>query len=78
MDAIICGPMDLSASVGKMGNYFDPEVLGLMQTIIDKCKAHSKPFGLSIGLDMELIPVLDGPGRQLPVPGHAPRTTSAR
>ena len=55
VDAVICGPMDLSASVGKMGNYFDPEVLGLMQTIIDKCKAHGKPFGLSIGLDMELI-----------------------
>ena len=55
VDAIICVPMDLSASVGKMGNYFDPEVLGLMQTIIDKCKAHGKPFGLSIGLDMELI-----------------------
>ena len=49
VDAVICGPMDLSASVGKMGNYFDPEVLGLMQTIIDK------PFGLSIGVDMELI-----------------------
>ena len=55
VDAVICGPMDLSASVGKMGNYFDPEVLGLMQTIIDKCKAHNKPFGLSIGVDMELI-----------------------
>ena len=55
VDAIICGPMDLSASVGKMGRYFDPEVRALMQTIIDKCKAHNKPFGLSIGLDMELI-----------------------
>ena len=55
VDAIICGPMDLSASVGKMGNYYDPEVLGLMQTIIDKCKAHNKPFGLSIGLDLRLV-----------------------
>ncbi len=55
VDAIICGPMDLSASAGKMGKYFEPEVLGLMQTIIDKCKAHNKPFGLSIGVDMELI-----------------------
>ena len=55
VDGIICGPMDLSASVGKMGKYFDPEVLDLMQTIIDKCKAHKKPFGLSIGVDMKLI-----------------------
>ena len=55
VDAIICGPMDLSASVGKMGQYFDPEVIALMQTIIDKCKAHHKPFGLSIGVDMKLI-----------------------
>ena len=38
-----------------MGKYFDPEVQGLMQTIIDKCKAHHKPFGLSIGVDMKLI-----------------------
>ena len=55
VDAIICGPMDLSASVGKMGNYYDPEVLDLMQTIIGKCKAHRTPFGLSIGLDLKLV-----------------------
>ena len=55
VDGIICGPMDLSASVGKMGNYFDPEVQDLMQRIIDKCKAHGKPFGLSIGMDMKLV-----------------------
>jgi len=55
VDAIICGPMDLSASVGKMGKYFDPEVMELMETIIRKCKAHGKPFGLSIGTDLELV-----------------------
>ena len=55
VDAIICGPMDLSASAGKMGQYFDPEVRELMQAIIDKCKAHKKLFGLSIGVDMKLI-----------------------
>ena len=37
VDVIICGPMDLSASVGKMGKYFDPEVTELMETIIRKC-----------------------------------------
>lgn len=50
VDGIICGPMDLSASIGKMGKLDDPEVVELMQTIIDKCKAHNKPFGLSFGL----------------------------
>lgn len=49
VDVIICGPMDLSASVGKIGKFYDSEVQGLMQTIIDKCKAHQKPFGLSFG-----------------------------
>lgn len=55
LDVIICGPMDLSASVGKLGKLRDPEVVDLMQTIIDKCKAHHVPFGLSIGLDFELV-----------------------
>lgn len=50
VDGIICGPMDLSASIGKMNQLDDPEVIDLMQTIIDKCKAHNKPFGLSFAL----------------------------
>ena len=55
IDGIICGPMDLSASIGKTGQFFDPEMLALMQTIIDKCKACNMPFGLSIGLNFDLI-----------------------
>ena len=55
IDAIICGPMDLSASVGKLGKLTDPEVVGLMQQIIDKCKAHKVAFGLSIGLNLDLV-----------------------
>lgn len=55
VSAIICGPMDLSASVGKMGKLRDPEVVDLMQRIIDTCKAHKVPFGLSIGMDLELV-----------------------
>lgn len=54
VDGIVCGAMDLSASVGKLGNYFDPEVVDLMQQIVDKCKAHGKPFGISQGADMKL------------------------
>lgn len=55
VDAIICGPMDLSASVGKMGDYFDPQVIALMDAIIDKCTARGVPFGLSIGVDLKLV-----------------------
>jgi 2-keto-3-deoxy-L-rhamnonate aldolase RhmA len=54
IDLVICGPMDLSASVGKLGKLTDPEVVSLMHKIIDSCKAAKVPFGLSIGYDMEL------------------------
>ncbi len=49
VDVIICGPMDLSASVGKLGKLTDPEVVGMMDTIIKKCTAAKKPFGISVG-----------------------------
>lgn len=63
VDGIICGPMDLSASIGKASHLDDEEVIGLMQTIIDKCKAHDKPFGLSLGfLDLKLLNFWVGQG----------------
>ena len=55
VDAIICGPMDLSASIGKMGRFDDPEVMDLFQQIIDKCKKAGKPFGISIGVNYDLV-----------------------
>jgi 2-keto-3-deoxy-L-rhamnonate aldolase RhmA len=55
IDLVICGPMDLSASVCKLGKLNDPEVVSLMQNIIDACKAAKVPYGLSIGYDMDLI-----------------------
>lgn len=55
VDGIICGPMDLSASIGKMGQFDDPEVRGLFQQIIDKCKKAGKPFGISIGVNYDLV-----------------------
>ena len=55
VDAVICGPMDLSGSVGKLGEFFDPEVKELMRTIALTCKAHGKPFGVSVGYAPELI-----------------------
>ena len=55
VDGIICGPMDLSGSVGKFGKFEDPEVMALMQQIIDKCKAAGMPFGVSIGYNPDLV-----------------------
>jgi 2-keto-3-deoxy-L-rhamnonate aldolase RhmA len=51
IDLVICGPMDLSASIGKLGKLRDPAVVGLMQKIIDTCKAAKIPYGLSMGYD---------------------------
>lgn len=53
--ACICGAMDLSLSVGKLGQMDDPEVYGLMMTMIDKCKAAHKPFGVSSAADQRLL-----------------------
>lgn len=54
IDLVVCGPMDLSASVNKAGKMKDPEVRGLMDTIIQKSKAAKIPFGISMGYDLEL------------------------
>ena len=54
IDLVICGPMDLSASVGKLGRLTDTEVVGLMEEIIISCKAAKVPFGLSVSYDMDL------------------------
>ena len=55
VDAIICGPMDLSASAGKIGQFKDPVMIGLFERIIERCRTHGKPYGLSIGMDRDLI-----------------------
>ena len=50
LDAFIIGPMDLSASVGKLGKIHDPEVSGLIDTTIQKIHAAGKLVGVSFGL----------------------------
>jgi 2-keto-3-deoxy-L-rhamnonate aldolase RhmA len=54
IDLVICGPMDLSASIGKLGKVRDLEVVALMEKIISACKTAKVPFGLSMGYDMDL------------------------
>lgn len=55
IDLVMVGPMDLSASVGKLGQLTDAEVQGMIKDIATKCKAHKVPFGLSVGYDLELV-----------------------
>lgn len=54
IDLVVCGPMDLSASVNKLGMMKDPEVRALMDSIMYKCGAAGVPFGISVGYDLEL------------------------
>ncbi len=49
IDAYIIGPMDLSGSVGKLGQLDDPEVCGLFDDIISRVHAAGKPIGVSYG-----------------------------
>ena len=50
----VIGPMDLSASVGKVGQLDDPEVSGMLDTIFAKCKEHNVKVGVSTGPNRKL------------------------
>ena len=50
IDAYIIGPMDLSASVGKLGKLDDPEVRALIDETIEKVHRAGKPVGVSFGM----------------------------
>ena len=50
IDAYIIGPMDLSGSIGKLGQLDDPEVCALFDEIIETVHEAGKPIGLSYGL----------------------------
>lgn len=47
ISAVICGAMDLSASIGKIGEINDPEMIALMDEIAIQCKNANVPFGIS-------------------------------
>ena len=48
ISCVIIGPMDMSASVGKLGRLTDPEVIGLYVKAAEICKSRGMPFGTSI------------------------------
>jgi len=51
IDSVVVGPMDLSSSIGLLGQTNHPEVLKLMDRIATKCLEARIPFGASIGFN---------------------------
>ncbi len=45
VDAVLLGPYDLSASLGKMGQIDDPEVVAAIGRVTDACRAVDMPMG---------------------------------
>ena len=45
VDAVLLGPYDLSASLGKMGQIDDPSVVRAIRRVTDACRAAGMPLG---------------------------------
>jgi 2-dehydro-3-deoxyglucarate aldolase len=45
VDAVLLGPYDLSASLGKMGQVDDPLVVNAIRRVTDACRAAEMPLG---------------------------------
>jgi 2-keto-3-deoxy-L-rhamnonate aldolase RhmA len=45
VDAVLLGPYDLSASLGKMGKIDDPAVVAAIRRVTDACRAARMPLG---------------------------------
>jgi 2-keto-3-deoxy-L-rhamnonate aldolase RhmA len=45
VDAVLLGPYDLSASLGKMGQIDDPVVVAAIRRVTEACRAASMPLG---------------------------------
>ncbi|MBI2843450.1 MAG: hypothetical protein HYX78_08630 [Armatimonadetes bacterium] len=54
VDVALVGPSDLSLSAGCVGDFDDDLVVSLIQTVIDKCKAHGVTPGLA-GCSLDLF-----------------------
>ena len=46
IDAVLIGPYDLSASMGKMGMINDAEVQAAMATVMECCRDSGVPLGI--------------------------------
>lgn len=47
-DGFIVGPCDLSGSVGLLNQTHHPQVIGMIKTVIAKCRAAGKPIGVAV------------------------------
>jgi 2-keto-3-deoxy-L-rhamnonate aldolase RhmA len=45
VDAVLVGPYDLSASMGRPGQITHPDVVAAVTTIAEACNRHGKPWG---------------------------------
>jgi len=55
VDAITVGPMDLSGSIGLLGQTDHPKVKELFDRIAEKAKEYNIPFGAGIGYNLKDI-----------------------
>lgn len=49
VDAFMIGPCDLAGSIGRVNDIYCPEILGMIDTVVEKCRAAGKPVGIAIG-----------------------------
>lgn len=55
LDGICLGPMDLSGSIGKLGQITHPEVVGLIDTVTEKVRKTDLFLGVSTAFDPESL-----------------------
>lgn len=53
VDSIVSGPMDLSATMGHLGNVGHADVQAALHRLADACRAKGIPMGQSIGFEPE-------------------------
>jgi 2-keto-3-deoxy-L-rhamnonate aldolase RhmA len=68
VDAVLLGPYDLSASLGKMGQIDDPAVVAAIGRVTDVCRAVGMPLGY-FGVTASAVQPYVGRGYTLIVAG---------
>ena len=68
VDAILLGPYDLSATLGKMGQVDDPQVVAAIARVTDACRAVGMPLGY-FGVNAAAVRPYVGRGYTLIVAG---------
>ncbi|WP_414662555.1 HpcH/HpaI aldolase family protein [Horticoccus sp. 23ND18S-11] len=51
VDVLFVGPGDLTLTMGKLGQVNDPDVLAILQQVVDSCKKHGKVAGIPCAVD---------------------------